>query len=251
MKLYNTKRVAMLALLTIFLTSCNRYLDIIPDNVPTLDHAFAMRSEAEKYLYTCYSYMPTDGGMASDPAMLAGDEIWTNDLSGSYRFSHIMFNIANGRQTTINPAGEAIWVSLYRGLRDCNIFLENIGKVKDISEEEMKEWIAEVKFLKAYYHFYLLRMYGPIPLVKENLPVDINVADVQIAREPVDECFNYIISLLDEVKDDLQPTITDPIRMMGRITKPIVYSLKAKVLLTAASPLFNGNKDQAALQNRD
>ncbi len=248
---YKKYLTVMLLVLTLTFGACNRYLDIIPDNIPTLDHAFAMRSEAEKYLYTCYSYMPKDGGMASDPAMLGGDEIWTNDLSGSYRFSHIMFNIANGRQTTINPAGEAIWVDLYKGLRDCNIFLENINRVKDMTEEERKEWIAEVKFLKAYYHFYLVRMYGPIPLVKENLPVDINVADVQISRAPVDSCFQYITQLLDEVKDDLQPTITDPIRMMGRITKPIVYALKAKVLLTAASPLFNGNKDQAALRNRD
>lgn len=255
MNYYIFKRIVPFFILVLFvsvtLSSCKKYLDIIPDNVPTIDHAFAMRSEAEKYLYTCYSYMPTDGGMASDPAMLGGDELWTNDLPLSYRFSHTMFNIANGRQTTVSPAGEAIWVDLYKGLRDCNIFLENIVKVKDISDEEKKEWVAEVKFLKAYYHYYLVRMYGPIPLVKENLPVDIDVFGVQISRDPVDDCFEYIIQLLDEVKDDLPLVINDPIRMLGRITKPIVYSLKAKVLITAASPLFNGNTDQAELKNLD
>ncbi len=35
-----------------------------------------MRTEAEKYLYTCYSYMPRDGNLVEDPAMLAGDEMW-------------------------------------------------------------------------------------------------------------------------------------------------------------------------------
>lgn len=232
-------------------SSCEKYLDIIPDNVPTVDHAFAMRSEAEKYLYTCYSYMPKDGALAADPAILGGDEIWTDDLPVNPRFNHVIFDIANGRQNTVNPVGESIWVSLYKGLRDCNIFLDNIGRVMDMSEGEKVEWIAEVKFLKAYYHYYLLRMYGPIPIIKENLPVDIDVYSVKISRDPVDSCFSYIVQLLDEVKDDLQPVINDPIKMLGRITKPIVYSLKAKVLVTAASPLFNGNTDQAALKNQD
>ena len=66
--------------------------------------------------------------------------------------------------------------NLYRVLRDCNIFLENIGKLPDMDVSEKERWICEVKFLKAYYHYWLVRMYGPIPLVKENISVDAPTA---------------------------------------------------------------------------
>ncbi|MCH5690892.1 hypothetical protein LWM68_45675 [Niabella sp. W65] len=39
-------------------TSCNKYLDIVPDNIAVIDNAFTMRTEAEKYLFTCYSFLP-------------------------------------------------------------------------------------------------------------------------------------------------------------------------------------------------
>lgn len=243
-------KAAILILLSTF-SSCKKYLDIIPDNIPTIDNSFTMRTEAQKYLYTCYSYMPKDGNLEKDPALLGGDEIWAIDGPPKPTFNHIIFDIAQGRQATINPVGEEIWVNLYRALRDCNIFLDNIGKVPDLGEEERNQWIAEVKFLKAYYHFYLVRMYGPIPLIRENLPVEVDISTVKITRAPVDECFSYIVQLLDEAKDDLMPTINDPVKMLGRITKPIAYALKAKVLVTAASPLFNGNSEQATLKNSD
>nr|WP_068891609.1 RagB/SusD family nutrient uptake outer membrane protein [Pedobacter panaciterrae] len=243
-------RIFFLILLSV-LGSCKKYLDVVPDNIPTIENAFTMRSEAEKYLYTCFSYMPKDGDLNSDPAILSGDEMWAYENPPIPEFNHRMFGIARGQQATVNPIGDFHWDNLYRGLRDCNIFLENIDKVPDLQETERKEWVAEVKFLKAYYHFYLMRMYGPIPLIKENLSVDADIEAVRVSRNSVDECFAYIIQLLDEAKDDLQPAITNPGRMLGRITKPIVYALKAKVLVTAASPLFNGNTDMSALRNRN
>ena len=48
------------------LGSCNNYLDIVPDNIATIDNAFTMRTEAEKFLFTCYNYMPAHGSK-SDP----------------------------------------------------------------------------------------------------------------------------------------------------------------------------------------
>lgn len=233
------------------LNGCAKYLDVVPDNIATLENAFTMRTEAEKYLYTCYSYMPREGNMALDPAMMAGDEIWGLTNPGFPKFDHQMFSIARGLQNTVNPFGENAWVSLYRGLRDCGIFLENVGKVPDLLEEERKQWIAEVTFLKAYYHFTLVRMYGPVPLIRKNLSVDVDLNTVKVYRDPVDSCFSYIVQLLDQSKEELPLIINNPARQLGRITKPMAYSLKAKVLITAASPLFNGNPDQASLKNNN
>lgn len=93
-------------------------------------------------------------------------------------------------------------------------------------------------------------MYGPIPLIKENLPIDADVNEVQVFREPVDSCFSYITELIDEALEGL-PVENNDAAMLGKITQPIALSLKAKVLVTAASPLFNGNSDQSALVNPD
>lgn len=189
--------------------------------------------------------MPKDGNVNADPAMLSGDEIWrlaTNN--GGF------FNVARGLQNKVDPYGDN-WTSLYQGLRDCNIFLENIKYVPDIDETEKSQWIAEVKFLKAYYHFYLVRMYGPIPLMKVNLSIDADVNTVKIMRDPIDSCFSYITKLIDEATPSLPLTIVNPVIDLGHITQPIAMSFKAQVLVYAASPLFNGNIDQANLKNGD
>ncbi|HEX6428151.1 MAG TPA: RagB/SusD family nutrient uptake outer membrane protein [Niastella sp.] len=230
---------------------CKKYLDVVPDNIATLDNAFTMRVEAEKYLYTCYSYMPRDGSLEDDPAMLGGDEMWALTNPGFPEFNHQMFNIARGLQNIVSPMGDGTWFSLYRGLRDCNIFLENVGNVPDLLPAERDRWIAEVMFLKAYYHFTLVRMYGPIPLIRKNLPVYADVNSVKVFRDPVDDCFNYIVQLLDSAKNGLPMVINNPAKELGRITQPMAYALKAKTLVTAASPLFNGNTDQASLKNSD
>lgn len=226
------------------LSSCKKYLDVVPDNIATIDNAFTMRSQAEKYLFTCYSYMPNDGTLADDPGMASGDEIWEINGRGSY------FNIANGLQNIVSPYGDR-WTQLYQGIRDCNIFLENINKVPDLDETERGRWTAEAKFLKAYYHFILVRMYGPVPIIKSNLPIDANVNQVKVVRDPVDSCFQYIKQLIDEATPGLPLTIIDPTKEAGRFTQPIALSFKAKVLVTAASPLFNGNSDQNKLKNPD
>src|SRR5690606_38133836 len=100
-------------------------------------------------------------------------------------------------------------------------------------------WIAEVKFLKAYYHFWLFRLYGPIPLIKENIPVSASVDEVKRKRSTVDECVEYMVELIDEAAPDLPKKIVNRTFELGRITQPIAFSLKAIVLVTAASPLFN------------
>ncbi|WP_291914825.1 RagB/SusD family nutrient uptake outer membrane protein [Chitinophaga sp. CB10] len=230
------------------LGSCKKYLDVIPDNMATIESAFAMRKEAEKYLFTCYSYLPSHGTINGNVAMSAGDE-WS--LIYPFVASAAQpngFNIAVGLQSASDPMvnfwdGALGAKSMYQALRDCNIFLENINRVPDMDTYEKARWAAEVKFLKAYYHFYLLRLYGPIPLVKVNLPMDASIEQIRVYRDPIDSCFNYIVQLLDEAKDDLPESITNLAAEQGRITQPICLAMKAKVLVYAASPLFNGNPD--------
>ena len=231
------------------LNACGDWLDVIPDGVATIDMAFNSRVQTLKYLATCYSYMPQTGNVGSDPTILGGDEIWT---SIGYGTNYSAYNLARGMQSPTSPILES-WGSMYQALRDCNLFLENVSKVPDLPTWERDQWIAEVKVLKAFYHFWLVRMYGPVPLVRENIPVSADVSDVKVVREPVDDCFQYIVDLLDEACEgyDLPLVVMDPAGELGRITKTIAKALKAKVLVTAASPLYNGNNDMATLSNKD
>ncbi|GAA4304757.1 RagB/SusD family nutrient uptake outer membrane protein [Compostibacter hankyongensis] len=231
--------------------ACNKYLDIIPDNIATIDYAFRLRSTAERFLFTCYSYVPDLGTFASNPALSAGDELWLPPTSSTQAWQ-----IARGNQRVVNPymnywQGSSGANDIYEGIRQCNIFLENIALVPDMDDYEKKRWIAEVKFLKAYYHFWLLRSYGPIVLIKENLPVSAGPDEVKIPRSPVDSCFDYVVQLLDEAASDLPDKIDNEASELGRVTKAIDLSFKAYVLVTAASPLFNGNQDYKGFANRD
>ena len=54
----NISRIAAVLTLVMVMASCDDYLNIIPDNTPTIDHAFKNRHEAEKYLYGCFSFLP-------------------------------------------------------------------------------------------------------------------------------------------------------------------------------------------------
>lgn len=249
----NYFRLTISVILLSILCSCD-YLNVVPDNVATVENAFTLRNEAEKYLFTVYSYLPEHANFEKNPGMITGDEVWFYYPPGP--FNSEAWEIARGNQNVVDPylnywSGREHGDPLFQGIRDANIFLENIGQVENIEEFERDRWIAEVKFLKAYYHFWLLRMYGPIPLIKENIPISGGVEEVKVSREPVDEAINYIVSLIDEAAEDLPEVIQSEVTELGRITKPAALAIKARILVMAASPLFNGNSDYSGFTTED
>ncbi|MDN5204257.1 RagB/SusD family nutrient uptake outer membrane protein [Fulvivirgaceae bacterium BMA10] len=225
-------------------TSCDNFIDVVPDNLAKIEDAFKTRDSAERFLATLYSYMPPMASI-NNPALTAGDEIAVNERVSRNWGGRI---INRGGQNITTPelgywGNNGTIRNLFIALRDCNIFLENLDKPFDLEDFEEKRWTAEAKFLKAYYHFYLMRMYGPIPIVRENIEVSSGVEATRVNRDPVDDVVNYIIELLDEAIADLPSVLPDPVGESGRITAQAAYALKARVLVTAASPLFNGNED--------
>lgn len=245
---------------TICVACQKSYLDVVPDNIPTIDHAFSNRIEAEKFLFTCYSFLPKDGNPDMNPGFNAGDETWTYWPMTQDYFSLDSYQIARGEQNKDNPKMN-YWdgyddKTMWQGIRTCNMFLENIDKVIDLQPFVKDRWVAEAKFLKAYYHWYLFRMYGPIPIVDKNLPISASPEEVRVSRQPADSVVNYISNLLDEASAGnanvgLPSKITNGGTEFGRITKVAALAIKARLLVTAASPLFNGNSDFVNLQNKD
>lgn len=259
MKKFKNCLLAGTAAVCLLLGSCKDYLDVVPDNVPTVDHAFNNRYQAEEFLYGCFAFLPFFADASVNPALLGGDEVWYIDpVSG---INPRLWYIARGNQGTNSPLAD-YWSSqfvtysrsgglpLFTGIRDCNIFLENIHRPFDLEDFERNQWIAEVKFLKAFFHFWLLRMYGPIPVIRTNIPISANTSEVQVYREPIDSVVSYIVELLDEAVEGLPLVTNSKALEMGRPTKPMALAVKAQALTLAASPLFNGNPDYAAVVDK-
>lgn len=252
-------KIVFAVVMVLSMASCKKYLNVTPDNVGTIDYAFRNRNEAENYLFTCYSTLQRlqepwmDGGFSTSGEIVFPGENELNDKQG---IKSTGFSIMRGTQTSNNPGlnywdGNEGGQAMFNAIRRCNTMLENIDKPIDLGDTEKKRWIAEVKFLKAYYHFYLFRMYGPIPITDVNLPISSSIEETRVKRKPVDSVVNYMVKLLDEATPDLPTQIQNQTQELGRITSLIARAVKAQIWVTAASPLFNGNTDYASLSNKD
>jgi hypothetical protein len=248
------------AILLSLLYSCSDYLDVVPDNVATLDIVFNNRNTAERYLANCYSFVPEYGNTWDNPGMSSGHEVWYYTEKGDNRFSNTTsWGIARGLQNIATPLtdywdGENGAKPMFRAIRECNIFLEYISnpdKVANLTTAERKRWLAEINVLKAFYHYYLFHLYGPIPIADTYIPVSATQEEVKVTRVPVDEIVAYMVKLIDDSYKDLPPKIAMPATEMGRLTQPAALAIKAKILLWAASPLFNGNTAYANFRNKD
>ena len=236
----------------LLLPGCN-YLDMVPEkDIETIESLFEQRTKVEfwwKGLYAELDLIFAD--IRANTAYLGADEFVTCQAlynSTLYRLDGL--KVADGLQMSQNPYG-SIWYKMYVVIRNCNIFLENIDRTYNMSQEDRNWWKADVKAVKAFVYFELVRRYGPICLIPENMPVNLPVKDYQLPRQHVDTCFKEIINLLDEAAEYV-PMHSQRMSNYGHtFCLEALYALKAKVLLYAASPLFNGNAFYSDFKNKD
>ena len=134
------KKILIFVLSVLSAVSCS-YLDIVPDNIPTMDMTFQTRNSAEKMLYTCYNYVPSTASPWGNPGIGSSDEVWNCSDKTYYYQNETAFRIARGLQNTNDPylnywSGGQGGSNLFVGIRDCNIFLENVDKVPDLLQME-------------------------------------------------------------------------------------------------------------------
>ena len=244
-------KLFILAVILLPLLQACDYLDVVPDNVATIETVFRDRQTAESYLHTCYSFMPVHNNTASNPSNMLSDEFCIAPTSvGQITTNRLLTETGNSASNPSINLWDGSSKSMYNGIRCCNLFIEQIDNIPDITATEALRWKAEAKFLKAYYHWFLFQLYGPIPIVDKNLPIDASVEQMRVYREPVDVVVDYIVKTIDESLTDL-PTdvIGREIDELGRITRPAAMAIKARILVAAASPLFNGNNDYLSFKD--
>lgn len=127
------------------------------------------------------------------------------------------------------------WIQLYRRIRMINLFKENIDKVPFTDETWRDRLKGEVHFLNAYFYHNLVRLYGGVPLVKRTFKLQ---DDFFIPRNSLDESIAYVVEEADAAAS-LLPLTYDGTDDTGRATRGAALALKARILLYAASDLYN------------
>lgn len=248
MKLKNIFKYASIAVASASLmgvTSCN-YLDVVPAEQPGLADAMKTPSAALGFLQSCYAQISVRDCSPRDYRSVlnsANDEYiipeawYAKDNPPAYA---VMRNTQNSGSVASSPG---FWNSYYKGIGQTLLFeeqLESEGRKNEVckTEDEYAQWHAEARFCRAYYHLQLLRIYGPIPLTTERLSQDVDLSEYP-GRMHYDGCVNWIARELDECAKILPET--RPAEQQNRATSVICKALKARMLLYAASDLYNGS----------
>lgn len=134
------------------------------------------------------------------------------------------------------------WNTAYKYLAKINIFLEKMESNQIILPADKRKLIAEAKFIRAYVNFILIERFGGVPIVTKSYQLE-DYATVKFTRNTFDECVAFIEKDLSEAIPDLAPKYLTTEDNFGRATQDACKALRSRVLLYAASPLFNPNHD--------
>lgn len=235
--------ITFISVMIFTFSSCKKdFLEKTPDGDLTQAQVFANPTYAEQYLTNIYSHLPRElslvdnpgsGESPTNPFTAASDEM---EMSYDPNFANNI-NIGNWSPTSYV---QDIWSQCYIAIRKANVFLENIDKLpsSDLAPaSKISRWKGEAIFLRAFYHFCLIRVYGPVPIVDKT--VDLDADFLSYKRQPIDQCVNFITSECDKASTLLDARVTSA-NDYGRPSKIAALALKARVLLYMASPLWNG-----------
>ena len=225
----------LIKFLTIFLAvitanSCNKkYLERYPLDSPSTETFLS--NEAELDMAVTGSYQPLQFiGEDAVPFVLTLEYVSDN---GWERNPNQLQIIGKGIATSDNGYAKMVWDNLYNGVSRCNFILSNSDRLNGVvAADKLNRVLGEVRFLRAYYYFYLNEVFGGVPLLTKT----VSLAEAQVARNTKEEIVNFIISEMDAIAPALPVTALQ----MGRITRGASLGLKSR------AALFNKKWDAAA-----
>lgn len=228
---------------TLLLSSCEDFLDKGPEENLSVEEVFQERNYVERWLYNLYSGLPMEMDFHNiyntlNPYAGASDEL---EITPGYSSSQ-SFNRGGISPSFSHPA----WANAAVFSRKCNLFLENIHRTP-MDNVERKEWTAEALFMRAFYNFMALRVYGPVPIYDEILSPGSDFTTIERAK--FEDCVSFILEDLNIAIKDLPAKRSSA--YTGRATSVAAAALKSRLLLYAASPLFNGNSDYGQMKNKN
>lgn len=238
----------LLILLSVFVFAACDFMDCNESDYYSLEQTKESYARVKQFVTNVYGYLPDDfcniDGAMQDAA--TDDAIHVYETSDLQRF-------VNGTWSP-NYTIDDKFAHYYKGIFDANFYLENLvgltfddWKYGDEYEDWMKEYPnyeKEVRLLRAFFYFELVKRYQNVPLITKVLTqAEANSAEPTSA----DVVFNFIISECTEVAKTLPVNYNSfgKDKETGRVTKGVALALKARAALYAASPLFNKNNEKS------
>ncbi|WP_447640375.1 MULTISPECIES: RagB/SusD family nutrient uptake outer membrane protein [Chitinophagaceae] len=241
--------VAICIMMVTLLPSCKKYLDSSKYFQDRLDlkQSFNNLTDIEEWLANSYSYLVGDNADVASKGIVPfnfGDDMYYGDRDGDYdvsnagSLSYNRFALGGYHESEVQGS----WGNSYKGIRSATIFIQNIDQATAVlSKDQIADYKAQARFVRAYYYWLLLRKYGPIPIVPEDgVDYTESYEDLALPRNTYEECAQYIAKEMVLAAKDLPQTRSQ--LASSRPTKGAALATRAKVFLYAASPLMNGGK---------
>lgn len=240
----------------LFMSGCEKYLDVVPAETISSKDVLDNIVNAEKIWARLYNQTIQDFGLVEtggyNGVLL---DACTDECMNHWESpAELAFNSGSWNGVS-NPLDN--WSSSYQVIRIANIFLENIDNSKIPADKlsyykpRIPGYKADARFLRAMRYFELFRRYGAVPIITRSYNVNEAGEVSSLLRSPVDSVVAFITAECDAAAADLPLDFNNNPSEIGRITKGAALALKARTLLYAASPLFNGNTMYADVKNPD
>ena len=233
--IYNT---ALLSICLI-LARCNKILDVEPLNQITSDAIWQDTSLMQGYINNIYPALGKgEYNSTSGMSVLTDEAIWTNGANAVVQSTVTASNMDILGGTRFDYLN---WGTLYKAIRKCNDFLINSKTSPFANTAATQRMRGEAYFLRGYFYHNLMRNYGGVPLISNVYGLKDSTA---IKRNSFQETIDYIVADADSAAA-LLPLVHRN-ENVGRATKGAALALKSRVLLYAASDLYNLNPGKRA-----
>lgn len=218
------KSKLFLLVVIILTSSCDKeFLDRIPLDSPSNESFFSTEDELDAAINGAYRSLYWHSYSVPYHLWLdaATDIAWSRGDFGD------MLTAQGGQYNAETSLFMNVWSHMYRGIARANNILVNMHRAEDVvSPERFSQIAAEARFLRAYFYFYLVNLYGDVPLVTTMLNLD----EAVIPRSSVDEIQQLIYEDLDFAIEYL-PAATDASFYAGRASQGAALMLKARAAL--------------------
>ena len=250
-----TLRILGFLSFVLFTVSCSDFLEEEPRDQLSVDQFFTEPGQAQSAVNFLYQngapQMYISQGVFSGARIMYLQYLsgfFDNEFNGQERQVDLAQQLAIS-PTEIDATLNGIWASLYVGISGANLAIANIPDTPGLSEEERRDLLAQASFFRAFAYFYLVRMFGDVPLILE--PVG-SVDEIFVARAPVSEVYAQIVADLNiAIAAGSLPSGT-MVDNGFRITTETAQMLLADVYLTMSGfPLSQDNYANAATAARE
>lgn len=239
-------KIISIGLLACMAASCedlkfgDKFLEKPMSDEMSIDSVFAQKKYADQALNQFYKslpdFMPTGGGYHAGALILDvySDLGYTTRLSWTH--GSIMASSGNSNFPYQLSHKEVMGDPTY-GIRKAYIYLENVDKVPDMTDDEKRMRKAEAKVIIATHYIQMIRFFGATPWIDHAYTAE---EMFEFPRLTLEENVDKVVALLDEAAVDLPWYTTD--EEYGHVTAAAAKALKFRLLLFVASPLFNNSE---------